>query len=243
MRPARPTAAVLGPPAIGATAGLAGGSAIAHRHRAARKHRPIAPAITGRWAMATTVEYAHRGTQPVSPAARQLDPERLGDHIDRLYRAAWGLCGSREDAEDLMQETYAKVLRKPRLLRSDDDLGYLLRVLRNTHFSALKAAGRRLRPDPLPDELDQIADRSIAGPQEALEARELYALIAQLPEGFRDAVVAVDLLGLSYREAARALRVREATITTRLHRGRLRLARALDRKDPSPPAVTASTDP
>ena len=63
---------------------------------------------------------------------RPLDPARLGDHIDRLYRAALGLCGSHADAEDLVQETYVQVLRKPRLLRSDDDLGYLMRVLRNT---------------------------------------------------------------------------------------------------------------
>ncbi|MGH2856771.1 MAG: RNA polymerase sigma factor [Solirubrobacteraceae bacterium] len=177
------------------------------------------------------------------PAARQLDPDRLGDNIDRLYRAAWGLCGSREDAEDLVQETYAKVLRKPRLLHSDDDLGYLLRVLRNTHFSAVRAAGRRVRPDPLPDELDQIEDHSVTGPQDALDARELYALIARLPDAFRDALVAIDLLGLSYREAARALRVREATITTRLYRARLRLAAALDGKDEGPPAVPVTTDP
>jgi RNA polymerase sigma-70 factor (ECF subfamily) len=163
-----------------------------------------------------------------STVPRELEPELLGDHLDRLYRAAWGLCGSREDAEDLVQETYAKVLRRPRLLRSEDDLGYLLRVLRNTHFSSYRAAGRRLRPDPLPDDLDQLADRSVVGPQDALDARELYALIARLPDGFRDALVAVDLVGLSYREAARALRVREATITTRLHRARARLARALD---------------
>src|SRR6478736_2964586 len=65
----------------------------------------------------------------------QLDPQALGDHIDRLYRAAWGLCGSREEAEDLVQETFARILRKPRMLRSEDDLGYLLRVLRNTFFS------------------------------------------------------------------------------------------------------------
>jgi RNA polymerase sigma-70 factor, ECF subfamily len=48
-----------------------------------------------------------------------------------------------------------------------------------------------------------------------------------LPAGFREALVAVDLVGLSYREAARSLRVREATITTRLHRARQRLARSL----------------
>jgi RNA polymerase sigma-70 factor (ECF subfamily) len=161
---------------------------------------------------------------------RTLDPDRLGDHVDRLYRAAWGLCGSKEDAEDLVQETFTRVLRKPRLLRSDDDLGYLLRVLRNTYFSSRRAASRRLRPDPLPEELDLVEDRTAVGPHEALEARELYALIATLPEPFRDALVAIDLLGLSYREAAQALHVREATITTRLHRGRLRLARALEGK-------------
>jgi RNA polymerase sigma-70 factor (ECF subfamily) len=169
-----------------------------------------------------------------------LDPEHLGDHLDRLYRAAWGLCGSREDAEDLVQETYARVLRKPRLLRSPDDLGYLLRVLRNTYFSSQRAAQRRLRPDPLPEEMDLVEDRSAVRPQEALEAKELYGLIAELPEPFRDALVAIDLLGLSYREAARALRVREATVTTRLHRGRLRLSKTLDDgdgKDLGPPGV------
>ena len=165
------------------------------------------------------------------PRMRTLDPDRLGDHVDRLYRAAWGLCGSREDAEDLVQETFSRVLRKPRLLRSEDDLGYLLRVLRNTFFSSHRAASRRLRPEPLPEEMDLVEDRSVVGPHEALEARELYALIATLPEPFRDALVAIDLLGLSYREAAQALHVREATITTRLHRGRLRLANALDGKD------------
>ncbi len=177
----------------------------------------------------------------MSLASRQLDPERLGDHLDRLYRAAWGLCGSREDAEDLVQETYAKVLRKPRLLRSDDDLGYLLRVLRNTHFSAHRAAGRRLRPEPLPDDLDHLEDHSIVGPADALDVRlnagELYALIAQLPDGFKEVLVAVDLLGLSYREAARALRMREATITTRLYRARQRLAQALDGNDPGSEGV------
>ena len=77
---------------------------------------------------------------------RQLDPEALGDHIDRLYRAAWSLCGSREEAEDLVQETFERVLRRPRFLRSEDDLGYLLRVLRNTFFSrAGRPAGARRR--------------------------------------------------------------------------------------------------
>jgi RNA polymerase sigma-70 factor, ECF subfamily len=163
----------------------------------------------------------------VNTPARRLDPNQLGDHLDRLYRAAWALCGSREDAEDLVQETYARVLQKPRMLRSEEDLGYLLRVLRNTHFSRLRAAARRPRPDPLPDELDRIEDRSVKGPEAALHSQELYALIAGLPDPFREALVAIDVVGLSYREAARALRVREATITTRLYRARQRLAQTL----------------
>jgi RNA polymerase sigma-70 factor (ECF subfamily) len=161
------------------------------------------------------------------PGDRQLDPSALGDNIDRLYRAAWGLCGSRDEAEDLVQETFERVLRKPRLLRSEDDLGYLLRVLRNTFFSQRRTASRRPSTIPLPDDLDVIEDRSASNPEDVIETRFLYATIAALPDDFRDALVAVDVLGLSYREAARALRVREATITTRLHRARQRVAAAL----------------
>jgi RNA polymerase sigma-70 factor, ECF subfamily len=163
----------------------------------------------------------------VGAPARRLDPNQLGDHLDRLYRAAWALCGSREDAEDLVQDTYARVLQKPRMLRSDDDLGYLLRVLRNTYFSRLRTAARRPRTDPLPDELDRVEDRNATGPETALDSAELYAQIAALPDPFREALVAIDVVGLSYKEAARALRVREATITTRLYRARRRLADGL----------------
>jgi RNA polymerase sigma-70 factor (ECF subfamily) len=160
---------------------------------------------------------------------RHLDPAALGDHIDRLYRAAWALCGSREDAEDLVQETFAQVLRKPRLLRSDDDLGYLLRTLRNTFISQRRTAARRLRTTALPDDLDLIADPSATAPEAVIETQALFAAISALPEDFRDALVAIDIVGLSYGEAARALRVREATITTRLHRARQRIASQIER--------------
>ena len=165
--------------------------------------------------------------QPMSPD-RQLDPEALGDHIDRLYRAARSLTGSREEAEDLVQETFLRVLRKPRILRSEDDLGYLLRVLRNTFISSRRTAARRPQATGGPAVLELVEDRRSAQPDQMLEAAEVYAAISELPEDFRDAVVAIDVMGLSYREASRALRVREATITTRLHRGRQRIARALD---------------
>jgi RNA polymerase sigma-70 factor (ECF subfamily) len=171
---------------------------------------------------------------------RQLDPEALGDHIDRLYRAAWGLCGSREEAEDLVQETFERVLRRPRFLHSEDDIGYLLRVLRNTFFSARRAAGRRPQTTPMPEDIDLIEDRSAPSAEAHMESAELYGAIARLPDDFRDALVAVDVAGLSYREAARALRVREATITTRLHRARQRVARDLISEPPGPSTPPAS---
>jgi RNA polymerase sigma-70 factor (ECF subfamily) len=162
-----------------------------------------------------------------------LKPESLGDHVDRLYRAAWGLCGRREDAEDLVQETFARVLRKPRLLRGEDDLGYLLRVLRNTFLTQVRTAGRRPQTTPMPEDLDIMEDKGAVQPEAALEAAEVYAVIAALPDDFRDVLVAVDVVGLSYREAGKALKVREATVTTRLHRARQRVAREL-RTEPSP---------
>jgi RNA polymerase sigma-70 factor (ECF subfamily) len=158
---------------------------------------------------------------------RQLDPESLGDHIDRLYRAAWSMSGSRDEAEDLVQETFARVLRKPRMLRSEDDLGYLLRVLRNTFISTRRAAARRPREAPLPETFDLLEDPMAARPEATIDSNALYSAISALPDDFRDALVAVDVIGLSYGEAARALQVREATVTTRLHRARQRVARAL----------------
>ena len=159
---------------------------------------------------------------------RRLDPARLGDHLDRLYRAAWALCGSREDAEDLVQETFARLLVRPRFLRRDDDLAYLLRALRNTFMSQKRAETRRLRAGPLPEQLDLVADPQARQPDEALEASELYAAVAALSDDFRDVLVAVDVAGLSYKEAAHALRIREGTVMSRLYRARQQMVRRLE---------------
>jgi RNA polymerase sigma-70 factor (ECF subfamily) len=160
----------------------------------------------------------------------QLDPATLGDHFDRLYRAAWALTGSREDAEDLVQDTYARVLARARIVRSDDDIGYLLRVLRNTFVSSRRAAGRRPQAaaGAEPEALDLPDERRAAAePPAAAEAREVYGAIADLPDDFRDALVAVDVVGLSYIEAARALKVAEGTVTSRLFRARRQVAQRL----------------
>ena len=126
-----------------------------------------------------------------------------------------------------MQETYARVLARPRFLRHDDDLGYLLRALRNTHISRLRRAGHRAPEVPRDDDEGDGRDFDVRRPEIAFEVAELFAVIARLPDDAREAIVAVDVAGLSYREAAGALHVKEATLTTRLHRARRRVARAM----------------
>jgi RNA polymerase sigma-70 factor, ECF subfamily len=173
-------------------------------------------------------------------AVRELDRTRLGDHIDRLYRAAWALCGSREEAEDLVQETFVRVMARPQLLRKDDDLGYLLRALRNTYLTGRRTAARRPVAEPLAGRLELVSDSSASMPDQAAEAREVYSAIASLPPRCRDALVGVDLIGLSYSEAARALRVRPETITSRLYRARKMVAQRLGRvaAEQQPEALT-----
>src|SRR6201993_5061712 len=109
---------------------------------------------------------------------RELDPERLGDHLDRLYRAAWALCGSREDAEDLVQETFARVLAKARVLRGDDELYYLMRVLRNKFRTNSRPASRRRRPGATLDGVPPADSKPMGQPERALEVSELYSAIA-----------------------------------------------------------------
>jgi RNA polymerase sigma-70 factor (ECF subfamily) len=160
------------------------------------------------------------------PRLRRLDPDRVAEHLPRLYRAARAWTRSREEAEDLVQETYVRVLARPRLLRNEDELGYLLRALRNTLISQRRAASRRPVTTELVDEIT-VGTRASDDPAEAAEIREVYAAIYRLPDEFRDALVAVDVAGLSYPEAARALGVPEGTLTSRLFRARDRVARLL----------------
>jgi RNA polymerase sigma-70 factor (ECF subfamily) len=124
-----------------------------------------------------------------------------------------------------VQEMFAHVLRRPRTLKGDNDLGYLMRALQNTFLSSRRAISRR--PRTCRDQLEFIEDRRALRPEASLEVADVYAAISALPDNSRDALVAVDVAGLSYREAALALGVREATITTRLYRARQRVVRAV----------------
>lgn len=155
------------------------------------------------------------------PRPHLLRPDALADHTDRLYRAAWALCGSPHDAEDLVQQTFVNVLKRPRFLRDGNEIGYLLRALRNAHASNHQTAARRPRTRQFFED-DVPPSRATD-----ISSREIMQAIASAPAQHRDAVIAVDLLGLSYREAARSLHTNEATIATRLHRGRRHVASEL----------------
>ena len=68
--------------------------------------------------------------------ARVLDPRALVAHRAVLYRVALALCRSHHEAEDLVQDTFTRVLARPRVMRRGTDLPYLLRALRNTHTTS-----------------------------------------------------------------------------------------------------------
>ena len=159
---------------------------------------------------------------------RLLEAERLPDHSDRLFRAAYALCDTTHDAEDLVQETYARVLRRPRFIRRDGDLAYLLRALRNTWIAMRRAKGARVQTVELHEEVQWVVDPDADPGTTALEVGAAYDAIRELSDPLREAIVAVDVVGLSYRQAARVLRVREGTIMSRLFRARQRVAEQLE---------------
>jgi RNA polymerase sigma-70 factor, ECF subfamily len=159
------------------------------------------------------------------PTPHRLDPQRVADLLPPLYRAARAWTGSREEAEDLVQETFAHVLARPRVVLGED-LGYLMRAMHNTLTSRRRAAARRPQTVELEEELDAGTGMR-DDPETAAENAEVLSAIAELPAEFRDALVAVDVAGLSYHEAARLLELPEGTVTSRLFRARDRLARRL----------------
>jgi RNA polymerase sigma-70 factor (ECF subfamily) len=156
-----------------------------------------------------------------------LEPARLPEHATRLYRAAHALCGSSTEAEDLVQETFARVLARPRKVRRGGERAYLMRVLRNTWIDFQRA--RAARPDPAGGEaIDWVLDDVSDPGGLALDVRLAYEGMRELPVPQREAIVAVDILGLAYKEAARALRIRKGTLMSRLARARERVAREME---------------
>jgi len=155
-------------------------------------------------------------------------------HVETTYRAAYALTGSRHDAEDLMQETFARVLARPRHVRREDEQRYLLRALRNTWIDFERA--RSARPATSGAAALESVPAAAGDPGGlALDVRVAYDTIGELPPKLRGAIAAVDMLGLSYREAARALAIHQGTLRSRLARARVLVAEALAPVGPEAP--------
>lgn len=152
-----------------------------------------------------------------------LRAEDLLCHLDVLRRAARLLSTGDQDPDDLVQETCVRVLTRPRRVAADHQVAYLLTALRNT----ARERRRFDRSHPPPVQLhEQLC--TCCPDEEALERVALRGLIDELPPSQRAAVVAVDLLGLRYAEAAASLQVPTGTIMSRLCRGRRSLAAAIE---------------
>jgi RNA polymerase sigma-70 factor (ECF subfamily) len=151
----------------------------------------------------------------------------LPDCREQLFRAAYGLCRTREDAEDLVQATFERVLRRPRLLRRDDDVGYLLRVMLNCWINSYRARERRPETIELDERVEFVVDPGADAAVTVAEVRAVYAAVAELSRALKETLVAVDIVGLSYRQAARALGVPQGTVMSRLFRARSQVAARL----------------
>lgn len=201
----------------------------------------------------------HRSEQPVgndptgepsdpSDPSRELSDEELSTlfatdalpYLDQLYGTAIRMTRLPVDAEDLVQETYAKAFAAYRTFQQGTNLrAWLFRILRNTFINDYRKAQRQPRFQPT-DELGDaqmldIETRSAGGSRSAeIEALELLgdddvsAALAEIPEEFRTAVVLADVEGFSYREIADIMDSPVGTVMSRVHRGRKALRGLLD---------------
>src|SRR6059058_5627954 len=149
---------------------------------------------------------------------------------DTVYRVARRLVGTREEAEDLVQETYARAFRSWRSFTPGTNLrAWLLRILTNLNIDR----GRRIQrqPDQQPleegdyflyNKLEETSD----GPTDEervvqrLSQNDVVSALSEVPHDFRDVVVLVDIGDFTYADAAQILDIPVGTVMSRLHRGR-----------------------
>jgi RNA polymerase sigma-70 factor, ECF subfamily len=156
---------------------------------------------------------------------------------DQVYRVARHLASSREDAEELVQETYVRAFRSWRSYQPGTNLrAWLLRILTNLNIDR----GRRAQRTPPMQGLEAndyfLYDRLTEGDGgasdedsvvERLSQDDIVAALSAVPHDFRDVIVLVDIGDFSYQDAAQILDIPIGTVMSRLHRGRRILKREL----------------
>ena len=169
-------------------------------------------------------------------APRPLDPERLASHMERLTRVARHLTGRHGDAEDLVQDTFERVLRRPRTV-TGSEAAYLVQAVRNTHLSRLRAAASRVRTTALPEDFEPVDIGAEDRPMSARRAREVLDAVAALPKGFREAVVLVDVTATA-RARPRASSASPRARCTAVCTGAARRSPARARREAMPGQMT-----
>ena len=156
---------------------------------------------------------------------------------DQVYRVARHLASSREDADELMQETYARAFRSWRSFQPGTNMrAWLLRILTNLNIDRGRRQQRAPQMQPLEandyflyDKLAENGDGVSDEEQvvERLSQDDIVTALSEVPHDFRDVLVLVDLGDFSYADAAQILDIPVGTVMSRLHRGRRILKREL----------------
>jgi RNA polymerase sigma-70 factor, ECF subfamily len=156
---------------------------------------------------------------------------------DQVYRVARHLASSREDADELMQETYARAFRSWRSFQPGTNMrAWLLRILTNLNIDRGRRQQRapQMQPleandyflyDRLAENGDGVSDEDKV--VERLSQDDIVTALSAVPHDFRDVIVLVDLGDFSYADAAQILDIPVGTVMSRLHRGRRILKREL----------------
>jgi RNA polymerase sigma-70 factor (ECF subfamily) len=181
-------------------------------------------------------------TEPQRLAAEARDRVRFEEEAlelsDQVYRVARRLVGSREEAEDLMQETYARAFRSWRSYTPGTNLrAWLLRILTNLNIDRGRRRQRAPEMQPLEEgdyflynKLEE-SSREPRSDQDAVVDRlsqdDVVSALSAVPHDFRDVVVLVDIGDFTYQDAAQILDIPIGTVMSRLHRGRRILKTAL----------------
>jgi RNA polymerase sigma-70 factor (ECF subfamily) len=156
---------------------------------------------------------------------------------DQVYRVARHLASSREDADELMQETYARAFRSWRSFQPGTNMrAWLLRILTNLNIDRGRRQQRAPQMQPLEANdyflYDRLAENGDGDSDEdrvveRLSQDDIVTALSAVPHDFRDVIVLVDLGDFSYADAAQILDIPVGTVMSRLHRGRRILKREL----------------
>ena len=155
---------------------------------------------------------------------------------DQMYRVARRLVGSREEAEDLVQDAYARAFRSWRSFRPGTNLrAWLFRILTNLNIDRGRREQRAPDTQPMEEGDYYLYNRleengGATGVDEVVERLSQDSIVQALsavPHDFRDVIVLVDIGDFSYQDAAQILDIPVGTVMSRLHRGRRILKQAL----------------